>query len=78
MVSRSMASSPLIEGSGPPSSRAPSRRDFLLRSMSKHTREVTVVSQADRLSTPAVSVRESRSQASCTASSASGSEPSMR
>ena len=46
--------------------------------MSRHTRETTVVSQPVRFSTPLVSERLSRSQASCTASSASLYEPSVR
>jgi hypothetical protein len=55
-----------------------SRRDFRERSMSRHTRETTVVNQPPRFSTVAESMRLSRSHASCTASSASLSEPSMR
>ena len=46
--------------------------------MSRHTRDTTVVSQARRSLTVPVSARFSRSQASCTASSASLSEPSIR
>jgi hypothetical protein len=46
--------------------------------MSRHTRETTVVSHPPRFSTVLVSERLSRSQASCTASSASSREPSMR
>ena len=38
----------------------------------------TVVSHPPRLATPVVSARLSRSQVSCTASSASACEPSMR
>ena len=64
-------------GSGSPSSGS-SRRDLRERSMSRQTRATTVVSQPPRLSMPAVSARLSRSQASCTASSASPVEPSMR
>ena len=41
-------------------------------------RETTVVSQARRLSMAPVSARLKRTQASCTASSASLSEPSIR
>ena len=55
-----------------------SRRDFRERSASRHTRETTVVSQPPRFSMAAASTRFSRSHASCTASSASLSEPSMR
>ena len=46
--------------------------------MSRHTRATTVVSQPPRFSTALVSERLSRSHASCTASSASLSEPSIR
>src|SRR5947209_3298367 len=46
--------------------------------MSRHTRPTTVVSHAPRLSTARVSERFRRSHASCTASSASLTEPSMR
>ncbi len=46
--------------------------------MFSDTRATTVVSQPARFSTPPVSARLSRSQASCTASSASLSEPSIR
>ncbi len=46
--------------------------------MSRHTRETTVVSQAARFPIPSASTRLSRSQDSCTASSASPSEPSIR
>ena len=55
-----------------------SRRDLRERSMSRHTRATTVVSQPPRFSTPLVSARLSRSHASCTASSASVREPSIR
>jgi len=55
-----------------------SRSDPRPRSMSRHTRATTVVSQPPRFSTPLVSERLSRSQASWTASSASLSEPSIR
>ena len=48
------------------------------RSMSRQTRATTVVSQPPRFSTSLVSARLSRSQASCTASSASLAEPSIR
>jgi hypothetical protein len=46
--------------------------------MSRHTRATTVVSHALRFSTSLVFDRLSRSQVSCTASSASLSEPSIR
>jgi hypothetical protein len=46
--------------------------------MFRHTRLTIVVSQARRLSTSLVSVRLSRIQASCTASSASAKDPSIR
>jgi hypothetical protein len=46
--------------------------------MFSDTRETTVVSQPPRLSMSAAPVRLSRSHASCTASSASPREPSMR
>jgi hypothetical protein len=61
--------------SGPSGS---SRRDLRERSMSRETRATTVVSQPPRFSTPLVSERLNRSQASWTASSASPSEPSIR
>ncbi len=48
------------------------------RSMSRQIRATTVVSHPAMLSTPDVSARLSRSQASCTASSASLTEPSIR
>ena len=46
--------------------------------MSRHTRATTVVSQPARFCTASASDRLSRSQASCTASSASLAEPSIR
>jgi hypothetical protein len=46
--------------------------------MSRHTRATTVVSHPPRFSTPLVPTRLSRSQDSCTASSASLTEPSIR
>jgi hypothetical protein len=55
-----------------------SRRDLRERSMSRQIRAITVVNHPPRLSTAAVSVRPSRSQASCTASSTSAVEPSIR
>ena len=48
------------------------------RSMSRHTRDVIVVSQPSRLATSSAPARAARSQASCTASSASLAEPSIR
>ncbi len=55
-----------------------SRRAARARSRSRQIRETTVVSQPGRLSISAGSVRTSRSQASCTASSASPVDPSIR
>ena len=55
-----------------------SRRDLRARSMSRHTRATTVVSHPFRFSTPSAWVRLTCSQASCTASSASAADPSMR
>jgi len=55
-----------------------SRRDARERSMFRHTRATTVVSHPPKFSTPLVSERLSRSQASWTASSASLTEPSIR
>jgi hypothetical protein len=46
--------------------------------MSRQIRATTVVSHPDRLATSAVSDRCSRSHASCTASSASARDPSIR
>jgi hypothetical protein len=46
--------------------------------MFRHTRETTVVSQAPTSSTPLVSDRLKRIQASCTASSASLGDPRIR
>ena len=65
-------------GSGMCTSSESSRRVARERSMSRHTRDTTVVSHARRSLTSPVSARDRRSQASCTASSASVSEPSMR
>ena len=53
-------------------------RDLRAWSMFRQTRETTVVSQPPRLSTPLVSERLKRSQASWTASSASLGEPRIR
>jgi hypothetical protein len=69
---------PFTIGPGCCESRGSSRRDVRERSMSRHTRPTTLVSQPARFSTLLVSERLSRSQASCTASSASLSEPSIR
>src|SRR5207244_941178 len=55
-----------------------SRRDPLERSMSSDTRATTVVNQPPRFSISLVSDRLSLSHASCTASSASPLDPSMR
>jgi hypothetical protein len=64
--------------SGSSSSYDASGLAFRERSTSMHTLPTTVVSQAARLSIVPTSCRDSRSQASCTASSASAREPSMR
>ena len=48
------------------------------RSTSRQTRDVIVVSQPSTLSTSSVPARLARSHVSCTASSASALEPSMR
>lgn len=55
-----------------------SRREVRERSMSRHVRPTTVVSQAPRFFTSLTSVRLSLNHASWTASSASASEPSIR
>ena len=55
-----------------------SRRDWRDRSMSRHTRETTVVSHPPRLSMSVASARLSRSHASWTASSTSLNDPSIR
>ena len=65
-------------GSGMWAPSGSSRRVLRARSMFSETRATTVVSQARRFSMSPASVRLSRSHASCTASSASLSEPSMR
>ncbi len=65
-------------GSGSCRSIGCSRRAVRERSMLSDTRATTVVSQALRLSMASASERLSRSQASCTASSASVREPSIR
>ena len=65
-------------GSGRRSSSGSSPRVLRARSMFRHTRATTVVSQPPRFSISSASLRLSRTQASCTASSASLSEPSMR
>lgn len=66
--------------SGRPAARpsGSSRRDVRERNMFRHTRATTVVNHPPRLSTPLASARPSRSQASCTASSASLTEPTIR
>ncbi len=46
--------------------------------MLRHWRETIVVSQPPTLSTSSPDARETRNQASCTASSASANEPSIR
>ncbi|GAB4002960.1 hypothetical protein GCM10029992_42810 [Glycomyces albus] len=55
-----------------------SRRDRRDSSMVRHTREITVVSQARRFRTSPVSVRAKRIQVSWMASSASPTDPSIR
>lgn len=73
------ASGGLTTGSGTrTSSSGDSPREVRERSMSRHTRPTTVVSQPPRFSIPSAPARFSRSHASCTASSASVSDPSMR
>ena len=69
---------PVTIGSGTCTASGSSRRDRRDRSMFRHTRATTVVSQPPRFSMLPASDRLSRSQASCTASSASVSEPSIR
>ena len=54
-----------------------SRLDARERSMFRHTLPTTVVSHPPRFSTPPESERSRRSQASCTASSASLGDPSI-
>jgi hypothetical protein len=72
-------SSPVLRiGSGSDVPTSSSRRDRRTRSMSRHTRATTVVSQPPRLATASASERLRRSHASWTASSASLSEPSIR
>jgi hypothetical protein len=68
----------LTIGSGMCTPSSSSLRDLRERSMSRHTRATTVVSQLPRLSTSLLLERLSRSQDSCTVSSASLSEPSIR
>jgi hypothetical protein len=65
-------------GSGRCASKGSSRRDVRERNMSRDTRATIVVSHPPRFSTPLLSARLSRNQASWTASSASLSEPSIR
>jgi hypothetical protein len=54
---------PVATGSGASAVNGSSRREVRDRSMSRHTRATTVVSQPPRLSMPVVSARLSRSQA---------------
>lgn len=68
----------LAGGSEGWAARESSRREVRERRVSRQTRETTVVSQPPRLAISAESERERRSHASCTASSASLAEPSMR
>jgi hypothetical protein len=65
-------------GSTTSASRASSRRERRERKMSRQIRATTVVSQPPRLATSLVLELFSRSHVSCTASSASLVEPSMR
>ena len=76
--SGSSPSSRLTIGSGTCTSSGSSRRVLRERSMFRQTRATTVVSHPPRFSTWLASERLSRSQASCTASSASLTEPSIR
>ena len=76
--SGSIPSSRLTIGSGMYVTSGSSRRDWRDRSMSRHTRATTVVSHPPRFSMPLASERVRWIQDSCTASSASLSEPSMR
>ena len=76
--SGSVPSSRSTIGSGMCTSSGSSRRVRRERSMFRHTRATTVVSQPPRFSIASASARLSRSQASWTASSASLSEPSIR
>ena len=71
-------SPPVAAGSAWCSPSGSSRREERDRSMSRHTRATTVVSQPARFCTASASDRLSRSHASCTASSASLAEPSIR
>jgi hypothetical protein len=65
-------------GSGRRSAIGSSARDLRERSMLSEIRATTVVSQPPRFSSSRASVRLSLSHASCTASSASLNEPSIR
>ena len=65
-------------GSGSQEPASCSLRDLRRRSASRQIRPTTTVSQPRRSSVPPGSLRSSRSQASCTASSASVTDPSMR
>ena len=76
-ASCAVASGPAA-GSGTCGPSGSSRRDVRERSMSRQTRATTVVSHPPRFPISLASERESRSHASCTASSASLSEPSIR
>jgi len=76
--SGSVVSVPRAMGCDTRASSDSSRRDVRERNMSRQTRTTTVVSRAPRLSILSGSERLTRSQASCTASSASLREPSIR
>ncbi len=73
-----MRSRELTTGSGTKVSMGSSRREARERSMLRQTRLTTVVSQPARFLTSLTSAWLSLSQVSCTASSASLSEPSIR
>jgi hypothetical protein len=79
-ISASSSGSPIGEtiGSGSTESSGSSRRARRERSMFRLIRATTVVSHARRSRIVPGSERSTRSQASCTASSASVIEPSMR
>src|SRR5438445_1229810 len=76
--SGSVESSRPTTGPSTSASSGSSRRAVRERSMSKHSRATIVVSHPPRFSTSLGSERLTRSQASCTASSASLPEPSIR
>jgi len=77
-ISCSGSTPPTMIGSASCASSGSSRRALRERSMSRQMRATTVVSQPPGLAISSLSARLKRSQVSCTASSASLSEPSMR